>query len=71
MTRATLVEIGGAVDAVCAYLEASPGMRMSEAVDVICDYQRIHDDRDRRIVRNAAERRQARYTRETLRRGFG
>lgn len=57
MTRpATLAEIRAAVEAVVAY-QAQAGCSVGDAVDV-CDYQRIVDDSDRRVIRNAVLRRQ-------------
>lgn len=59
MARAELKTIRTAVASVDAYQHYA-GVSLADAVDVICDYNRIVDDRDRRIVRNAVEHRRER-----------
>lgn len=56
--RARLPEIRTAIASTRAYMRYA-GCSLDEAVDVVCDYQRMVDDRDRRIVRNALLRDQA------------
>lgn len=62
--RAALADIRRAVDSAAAYLDVGC-VGLLDAVDTTCDYLGIADDRDRRIVRNAVERR---YSPATTRR---
>lgn len=65
--RASLPVVRLAIDTAFAYVNLSPGVRVLDAVDVTCDHQGLFDDRDRRLIRNAVERRLARTTRKRRR----
>lgn len=55
-TRAQLNELHQAIAAASAYVDLG-SVDVVEAVNLTCDYQGIPDDRDRRVVRKAVERR--------------
>lgn len=59
MTSASLTEIRDAVDRAAAYAGPLGPLPLPVAIDLACDELGIPLDRDRRIVRNALERRLA------------